>query len=289
MKNNREMLVCDLDNTLYDWVHYFVSSFYAMFYRAVDIIGCEEEELLDDFRAVHQKHHDSEHPFALLETTIVKRKFENHSHKEIWQILDPAFHAFNSTRKATLQLHEGVLETLEILKHRNILLIAHTDSKLYGVIDRLRRLELERFFKRIYCRERPDSNHPDEETARIWLETFPIHKVIELSKHQMKPNPDILLEICDREGSPPERTAYIGDSIARDILMAKRAGVFAIWAAYGSEHSQKEYNRLVRISHWTKEDVEREKDLQREAGTIRPDFTAKKAFREVVEALSIDS
>ena len=71
--------------------------------------------------------------------------------------------------------------------------------------------------------------------------------------------------------------------------MAKRAGVFAIWAAYGSEHSPEEYNKLVRISHWTNEDVEREKDLQREAGRIRPDFTAKKAFGEVVEALNIDS
>ena len=54
----KAMLVCDLDNTLYDWVGYFVPSFNAMVNEALPILGCGREQLLDDLREVHQRHHD---------------------------------------------------------------------------------------------------------------------------------------------------------------------------------------------------------------------------------------
>lgn len=68
---NKRLLVCDLDNTLYDWVSYFVPSFYAMINSAVKITGCDREILLDDMRAVHRNYGDSEQPFALLETETI--------------------------------------------------------------------------------------------------------------------------------------------------------------------------------------------------------------------------
>jgi FMN phosphatase YigB (HAD superfamily) len=52
-----KLLICDLDNTLYDWVAYFVPSFYAMVDKVVELLGCDRERLLDDFRKVHQRHH----------------------------------------------------------------------------------------------------------------------------------------------------------------------------------------------------------------------------------------
>src|SRR4051794_31349072 len=72
---NKRLLVCDLDNTLYDWVSYFVASFNAMVDAAVEVMGCDRDELLDDLRAVHQRHHDSEHPFALLEAETVRKHY----------------------------------------------------------------------------------------------------------------------------------------------------------------------------------------------------------------------
>src|SRR4051812_24324474 len=102
---NRRLLVCDLDNTLYDWVSYFVPSFYAMVDRVVEITGCDRKKLLDDFRTVHQKHHDSEQPFALLETETIARMFAGVKWDDVVSKLDPAFHAFNSGRKQNLRLH----------------------------------------------------------------------------------------------------------------------------------------------------------------------------------------
>jgi phosphoglycolate phosphatase len=284
---SKKLLVCDLDNTLYDWIGYFVPSFYEMVDVVVEITGCDREKLLDDFHKVHQSMHDSEQPFALLKTETIKRLYADVPTETVMKILDPAFHAFNSARKRNLRLYPGVKETLEILNRAGIGLIAHTESKLFGVVDRLRRLDLSRFFAKIYCRERSNSSHPAPQSVAKWFDDFPMDKVIELSHHQAKPNPSVLLEICSNEGISHIDTAYIGDSIARDVLMAKRAGVFAIWAAYGAKHDAAMYDALVRISHWTPEEVARERRLKEEARTIEPDYSAHRSFAEVLRPLGL--
>jgi phosphoglycolate phosphatase len=286
-KKQIRLLVCDLDNTLYDWFAFFVPSFYAMVDKAVEVTECDREVLLDDFREVHQRHHDSEHPFSLLETNTIQRIFPNSTNRQIAEALDPAFHAYNSKRKEKLKLHRGVKRTLEILERSDIRLVAHTESKLYPVVDRLSRFDLTRYFSKIYCRERSLSDHPFPENSGNWLRDFPMEKVVELSKHQSKPNTDVLLEICSEEGFEPEEAAYVGDSMARDMLMAKGAGVFAIWAAYGANHDPDQYARLVRITHWTKEDVEREIELKEAAKKVEPDFVAEDSFADMLQAIAV--
>jgi len=285
---NKRLLVCDLDNTLYDWVAYFVPSFYAMVDVVVEITGCSREQLLDDFRKVHQQHGDSEQPFALLETDTIKDLFRDAPPPSVIAALDPAFHAFNAARKKHLKLHPGVQETLEALQASGVTLVAHTESKLYGVVDRLNRLDLFQYFAKVYCRERSFSSHPKPENGAEWLERVPVDKIIELSHHQTKPNPTVLLEICANEGFAAEQASYVGDSIARDILMAKRADVFSIWAAYGASHEPEMYRALVRISHWTPEEVAQEKELSEEAKNIRPDYIARDSFAEVLVALGMN-
>ncbi len=280
-----DVLVCDLDNTLYDWVGYFVPSFYAMVDVAVQITKCNKESLLEDFREIHKKYGDSEQPFALLETETIKKIYRNETREFLLRELDPALHAFNSTRLKNLKLYDGVIEALAFLRMRDVKLVAYTESKLYGALDRLGRLGLFEFFERIYCRERSISRFGIERDAEGWLEKFPMSKVIELSDHQKKPDPAVLLEICRRERMSREKTAYVGDSIARDILMAKRAGMLAIWAAYGAEHRPELHNALVRISHWTPDEVLREERLREEAKTVQPDYVAWNSFAEVVAAL----
>jgi hypothetical protein len=54
--------------------------------------------------------------------------------------------------------------------------------------------------------------------------------------------------------------------------MAKRAGVTAIWARYGTRYNLECWTYLVKITHWTDEDVRREKDLKAKYGDVVPDF-----------------
>lgn len=286
---SKRLLICDLDNTLYDWVGYFVPSFYEMVEATVRITGCDRERLLDDFREVHRSAHDSEHPFALLETQTIKSLYAGIPKNEVKKVLDPAFHAFNSARKRHLKLYPGVHDTLDALRSIDVKLAAHTESKLYGAVDRLRRLDLTKYFSRIYCRERSASAHPVSGSYTAWLEQFPMDRVIELLHHQAKPSQEVLLEICANEGISPGDTAYVGDSVARDVLMAKRSGVFAIWAAYGAKNDSAMYDALVRVSHWTPEEVTRERLLREEAKNVQPDYIARTSFAEVRVALEIDT
>lgn len=254
---------------------------------AVEITGCDRERLLDDFRHVHQRYKDAEHPFALLETHSIKEMYSALDQHEVIRRLDPALHAFNSSRKRTLKLHEGVRETLAKLKAGGVTIIAHTESKVFGVVDRLERLSLFPYFTKVYCRERSVSPHPVPEVGHEWQKRVPENLIVELSHHQRKPDPTVLLEICSQEGFSAQHTAYVGDSIARDILMAKRAGVFAIWAAYGAHIDPDVYAKLVRISHWTDDEVQAELRLKNEARSIKPDFTAEKSFSEILDAIRL--
>ena len=122
------------------------------------------------------------------------------------------------------------------------------------------------------------------EELKAWLDQFPMSKVTELSHHQRKPNATVVLEICQTIGVKPSECAYVGDSIARDILMAKKAGVFSIWAKYGAT-SEENYRKLVRVSHWTSADVERERELNKQAMGIYPDLTLALSFREILTAV----
>lgn len=282
MKSKCNLLVCDLDNTLYDWFAYFVPSFYAMVDEAVKILSCDRDVLLDDLRQVHRKHGDVEHPFSLLETAFVRSKFsDNGGLAKV--ALDPAFHAFNKTRIDSLRLHDGVRETLELLLSNGVRIVAHTEGKFHSVRDRLLRLDLARYFSRVYCRERSATQHPAPNQVERSFSGFPENLVVELSQHQTKPDAEVLLEICRREGSSVDETAYVGDSVARDILMASRAGAYSIWAKYGSKHDPEEYEKLVRVTHWTDDDVAREKDLKNEASRITADFVCERGFYEIVD------
>lgn len=282
----KKLIICDLDNTLYDWVGYFVPSLYAMVDEAVRILGVDREVLLDDLQKVHRRHHDSEHPFSLMETSAVRTSYPKLSRRELAVNLDEAFHAFNSKRVETLVLYDGVREGLDALINCDVKIVAHTESKLFSAVDRIRRLGITDYFSHIYCRERSSSEHVSEEATTRWLKSFPMDRVQELSLHQRKPNPEVLREICNREGVRVEEALYVGDSMARDITMAKSTGVFAAWAKYGTDHSPQDYEALVRISHWTDEDVAREATLKMNAEGVQPDAILNKSFKEVLKYLN---
>lgn len=283
MKNR--LIICDLDNTLYDWVGYFVPAFYSMVEEVVKVTGCNKEKLLDDFQIIHKKYNDSEHPFALLETDTVKSLFPQTPLSQVAKELDSAFHAFNTSRKNNLRLYKGVTETLELLSNENYTIVAHTESKLYSIMDRLTRLDIDKFFKRIYCRERSISTHPFPDIAKNTLKTYPLYKAIELSHHQRKPDPSVLKEICADEGFSTQDSIYIGDSIARDVFMANEAGACSVWAKYGAHHSRELYEKLVRITHWTNEDVQREKKLKEVTIDICANYTLREGFYELTNVL----
>ena len=275
-----ELVVTDLDNTLYDWVTFFVESFYAMVDVASEALGVSVDELCDQLRTVHQSHHDSEHPFALLETKLVRARYPELTPRERKQRLDAAFHAFNSKRRATLRLYPGVQETLEHLRALGVPLVAHTEATVANALFRLRALGVETYFAALYGLTHSPSDHPEPERLDAYQKTT--IRVRYLDQGERKPNPRVLLDICGSMQVPPERTLYVGDSISRDVGMAHAASVHSAWAKYGTKYDKSHWARLVRVTHWTQEDVERARLAQEEFGATQPEVILEHGFSEIL-------
>lgn len=280
-----QLLITDLDNTLYDWVTFFARSFTAMVDSLVEDLEFGREELLDEFRTIHQGLGDSEQPFAVLELPCIRARFGSLDRLALKRCLDGPLHAFNSERNRTLKLYASVGETLAALQDSGVLIVGHTEAVKANAYYRLAKLGIVERFRRLYVLDSGYPGHPDSERAS---ELRPPEGFVHvLPRSRRKPNPEVLLEICGQEGIAPEDAWYIGDSLTRDIGMAKAAGVTAIWARYGTSYDPRLWETLVRVSHWSEEDVRREAELKRRAGTIHPDFTID-SFDELTEILGAE-
>lgn len=263
-----KLLVTDLDNTLYDWVTFFVRAFYEMVDVAVDILEVPRDALLDDLREVHRRRHNTEHPFALLETEAVEKKMPRLSRAERAERLDRAFHAFNLARDRTLNLYPGVLETLRTLHTRGVLIVGHTEATVPNAQFRLSKLGIAPYIGRLYALEHTGEGHPTPDRQEQ-LDKVP--SVRHLRQDERKPDKAVLLDVCKDTGISPFQTVYVGDSVARDIGMAKSAGVWAAWARYGTDHDPAVWQALVRVTHWNQEDVRRAREAKELYGHAQPD------------------
>jgi len=175
------------------------------------------------------------------------------------EALRPAFKKFNGIRDSRLRLFPGVAETLEALAARGLTIIGYTESSQENGFYRLQKLGADGFFKRVYaCESQFQSTYGSNEKVR--------------TVRTKKPNVDVLLDICRKEGRTPVEVAYVGDSLTKDMYMAKKAGVTALWARYPREDTDY-YEKLCAITSWTQEDFEREERLRRhmEQADLKPD------------------
>jgi phosphoglycolate phosphatase len=263
-------LITDLDNTLYDWVTFFAFAFDAMINELTKLLDVDKQTLLVQFKEIHQRYGSTETPWAALELPSVRLRFPNLPASEIAQRLELAFSAFSAARKKHLALYDHVADTLEYLTREGVTIIGHTEALPVNAFYRLTLLGILDRFSRIYTLEGHTVDHPFPERLR----SFPSPELIrQLPRSERKPNPALLLDICEREGFSPQQCVYIGDSRTRDVAMAKAAGVTAVWAKYGTQYDPALWKQIVAVTHWNSDDVEREAQLRENAKAIQPDFT----------------
>lgn len=265
----KRLLITDLDDTLYDWIGFFIPSFYGMVDEMANITQINRDTLLKEFKLIHQHYRSVEYPFASLELPSILNKYSGKSKEEIKEILGEAFHKFNSIRKCNLKLYDGVEDTLKHLIENDITIIGYTESAPENGFYRLKKLGIAQCFKNIYTSESK------------YISDIPLDKNI-ITVKAKKPDKDILITICKQEKCSIGETVYIGDSLTKDVYMAKMANITSIWANYPKGNSNY-YNLLVDITSWTEEDFKREKELKEQyiSVGIKPDYTISK-FSQVL-------
>lgn len=266
----KRLLITDLDDTLYDWIGFFIPSFYGMVEEMANITQINKDTLLKEFKLIHQHYRSVEYPFAALELPSILNKYNGKSKEEIKEILGEAFHKFNSIRKRNLRLYDGVEETLKQLFENGIIIIGYTESAQENGFYRLKKLGISQYFKHIYASESQYKN-----------DLISNDKVINVKTK--KPDKDVLLGICEQEKCNIKEAVYIGDSMTKDIYMAGLAGITSVWVNYPTPKNNY-YDLLVDITSWTKEDFDREKFIKQEfeKSKMKPDYIINN-FKELLE------
>ena len=255
-------LITDLDNTLFDWVELWFNCFSPMLDSIVKISGIPSEKLIPEIAAVHQKHGTSEYSFLIEEIPSLRIFLAGRSAAEVFA---PSIKIYRAQRRRHLRLYPNVAETLLTIKGRGALIVGYTESMAFYSNYRIRRLGLDGVFDYIFCPEDhllPEGLSPDD------LRSYPAEhykfKYTDLRntpKGSKKPDKavlnSIIKDLCLTDGE----CVYVGDSLMKDVAMAIDCGITDVWAQYGQAHERQEYELLKKVTHWTEQDVERERRI----------------------------
>lgn len=272
-----KLLITDLDDTLYSWISFFIPAFYGMVEELSRILSKEETDLLSEYKQIHQQKGSVEYPYATLYLPSVLNTYPDYTSEMLLQELDPVFHKFNSIRKKHLELYPHVKETLTRISQLGIKIVGYTESAEENGFYRLQKLGIADLFQHVYVSdsqfERPDYFPSSEKTQVV---------------HGKKPHPTLLKQICEQESASVSEAIYVGDSVTKDIYMAKTAGVASVLCKYScdTQTTNDLYPKLVAISHWTDEDFQHEKEIKQicQSNDIRPDYTVD-SFEQLIEII----
>lgn len=270
-------VVTDLDNTLFDWVEMWGTSFTALLAVLLRSSGIPRDELLPEIRAVHQRHHTAEYAFLLQQLPSLKRL---HPNEDVTVVYADAIQAYKDARASSLRLYPGARETLDRLKAAGCRIIGYTESQSFYSSYRIRTLGLDGVLDALFSpadHDRPDDfkrSKPDD--AYGLLRTRHEHT----PPGEYKPNPDILLDILRKVDADKETSIYVGDSLMKDVAMAQDAGVRDVHAKYGEATHREVYELLRLVTHWSDEDVERERRINAR-GSVTPTYVLRKSISEL--------
>jgi phosphoglycolate phosphatase-like HAD superfamily hydrolase len=245
------VLVTDMDNTLFDWLEMWLAAFGAMLDRLTADSGVDRARLEQEFYTLHQRHGTTEYAFAIQELPSLRAR---HPPEELPERYASAIEAYRAMRRRTLALYPGVLETLHAVRAAGTLVVAYTESRAYYASYRVRTLGLDEALDYLYSP--PDHALPEgvipAQIRRYPPEHYRLHHAVHRHVREgvWKPDAAVLQGILREIGAEPGEAAYVGDSLIKDVTMARTAGVVDVFARYGDVRSRSGYPLLRRVTHW---------------------------------------
>ena len=249
------LVVTDMDNTLYSWIDYIVPAVEAMVDAVCRATDFPRIQVVQGLKAVYSKYESNEYPFALQESALYAAFPEFGSFDKL--VIQPAREAFAAARKKYLRPYPGVLDTLEALKSRGVTVVALTDAPRNPAEQRAKRMGFDQFLSELNTLPGFVFPKDDQGAALIAPDILAREErghyraacnVVELPRHFEKPNPEGLLQIMKRFGAVGRETIVVGDSVKKDIAIARAVGAVDCWAEYGTYVSMEYRERLDIIS-----------------------------------------
>lgn len=186
----------DLDNTLFDFVK-------AKLKACDAVISClgsgSRKELLHFFlRDIWR-----------LEDPEIIWEYMNHHGNTSWSEFERCKEIYISVKKANTYPYPGVSQTLSYLHKNQVILGVVTDSKTHIAREKLKLLQVSRYFTILVTGEMTGT---------------------------LKPESDIFILALQRLCLPPGQVLFVGDSLYRDMRPSLILGMQTAYAAYGDRN-----------------------------------------------------
>lgn len=260
-------LILDLDNTLYSWMEAYTPSFLAQVGYLAERTQINEKIIKDNFRSVFKKYGSVEIPSAVYELKIWEDI--NISSELLKDILSNSQKIFFDKFQQSICLFPNVKDTLDWAKNNSILIFGFSDAFSFWINYRLQCLSIERYFETVFAID--DGIIMHSELVKKYIRSS---NIISIPIQYTKPNTFVIDRIINEYGIERENIYMIGDSIEKDILMAKNANIKDIWAEYGTKY-QRGYGSVLRsITPWSRTKQKKEGVFQKkiESTYIISDF-----------------
>ena len=248
-----------------------------------DTLGLSAESLEPEIRSVHQLRGTSEYSHLIQELPSVAARHD--ADADLAVTYAPAIEAAQQARREAMRLYPGVKDTLQRIRTAGTRIAAYTESQAFYTASRLRKLELDGVIDVLFSS--PDHDLPSGVTPDT-LRTKPADQYgLRHTEHRhtppgiLKPCTQVLQSIVDDLGDG-DGIAYVGDSMMKDVAMAQAVGVHDVFASYGQVHDRPGYDLLRRVSHWTEEDVEREREILARP-RVTPSVVLRSSFAEILD------
>lgn len=212
------LVITDLDDTIWDWLYMWYNSFSPYFNRIVQETGIEEKKLKEAFKQLHQTYGTTEMSFAYKELPIIKKEFYP-LFEASSDLSKSILHEYYSNKKHNLKAYEGVVNALKTIKSKGSLIIAFTESYVFFTKYRIKHLGFDGLIDCVYS---PNGSNLPLSVYQHYDDDFwepKITKIKVLPTDTRKPNADILNQIMEDYNADKKKVIYVGDKLDKDIYI----------------------------------------------------------------------
>lgn len=262
------VLLTDVDNTLFSWVDYFAPCFRALVHALSKETGFSEDELYTSFQLVFQTEGTVEYKKAVQRNKLISSLSPTQQER----LVGIATVAFGRTMRKRLRPYPDVVPTLRRLQADGVRIVAVTNSGALQAMLRIHQLGLAKLLDGLVAWDHDVAGEVETvgnyvETVKARARSSGLNWVLPLPRDSLKPNASAYLVALERLHARDPMVWIIGDSLEKDLSVATKLSAVSVWAKYGHAFEQKNFETLLRITHWTEEKIRATYDTT----VLRPD------------------
>lgn len=266
----QQVLVLDMDNTLYDYVAFFGPAFRAMIHVLSYDLKVSEDDLYNDFRKIFKSVGTFDYQFLIAQLPYTKGM----SDAELARQIARGRQAFDRAKAKRLRTYGGLAETLHQLHAGGVDLVVLTNAPYYHAYSRLKDIKVADYITGFFAwvGNYPTSGAEAEAFCRAREKIRSRFKIsFFLDSDDIKPSRSSYDAVVAHFGGGTAYTA-VGDSVRKDLVPAHLSGMRTIWAKYGTKVDDRNLKTLLRVTPWSSQQYRE----HTEYGSFRPDYVIEK-------------